>query len=113
VKYPFKKLDVVAVPDFSAGAMENTAAIFYRETLLLADPTAASTDVRKEIAAALAHDMAHQWSVIPGRPLKCSSFLPSTKCRKPRTLKQAVERMTTCADLATAQSPKLTEWLKR
>jgi hypothetical protein len=30
-----------------------------------------------------------------------------------RTLKQAVERMTTCADLATAQSPKLTEWLKR
>jgi aminopeptidase N len=33
VKYPFKKLDVVAVPDFAAGAMENTAAIFYRETL--------------------------------------------------------------------------------
>jgi len=39
-KYPFKKLDVVAVPDFSAGAMENTAAIFYRETLLLADAKA-------------------------------------------------------------------------
>ena len=38
MKYPFKKLDVVAVPDFAAGAMENTAAIFYRETLLLADP---------------------------------------------------------------------------
>ena len=37
IKYPFKKLDVVAVPDFAAGAMENTAAIFYRETLLLAD----------------------------------------------------------------------------
>ena len=37
IKYPFTKLDVVAVPDFAAGAMENTAAIFYRETDLLAD----------------------------------------------------------------------------
>ncbi len=61
VKYPFKKLDVVAVPDFSAGAMENTAAIFYRETLLLADPNTASVPVRKEIALVLAHEMAHQW----------------------------------------------------
>src|SRR5207245_4630672 len=37
IEYPFGKLDVVAVPDFAAGAMENTAAIFYRETDLLAD----------------------------------------------------------------------------
>ena len=37
IKYPFGKLDVVAVPDFAAGAMENTAAIFYRETDLLAE----------------------------------------------------------------------------
>ena len=61
VKYPFKKLDVVAVPDFAAGAMENTAAIFYRETLLLADPKNASTSVRKSIGQVLAHEMAHQW----------------------------------------------------
>jgi aminopeptidase N len=61
IKYPFKKLDVVAVPDFSAGAMENTAAIFYRETLLLAHPGAASISVRKSIAGVLAHEMAHQW----------------------------------------------------
>ena len=61
IKYPFKKLDVVAVPDFAAGAMENTAAIFYRETLLLADPENASLDVRKSIAQVLAHEMAHQW----------------------------------------------------
>jgi len=61
VTYPFKKLDVVAVPDFAAGAMENTAAIFYRETLLLADPKTASTALRKEIAGVLAHEMAHQW----------------------------------------------------
>jgi aminopeptidase N len=61
VKYPFKKLDVVAVPDFAAGAMENTAAIFYRETLLLADPKSASVKVRRNIAGVLAHEMAHQW----------------------------------------------------
>jgi aminopeptidase N len=61
VKYPFKKLDVVAVPDFAAGAMENTAAIFYRETLLLAEPRTASVPVRKAIALVLAHEMAHQW----------------------------------------------------
>lgn len=61
VKYPFKKLDVVAVPDFAAGAMENTAAIFYRETLLLAEPRGASVKVRKDIASVLAHEMAHQW----------------------------------------------------
>ena len=60
IRYPFKKLDVVAVPDFSAGAMENTAAIFYRETLLLADETA-SVETRKTIAGVLAHEIAHQW----------------------------------------------------
>jgi len=60
IKYPFKKLDIVAVPDFSAGAMENTAAIFYRETLLLATPDA-SVHVRKDIAEVLAHEIAHQW----------------------------------------------------
>ena len=59
-KYPFKKLDVVAVPDFSAGAMENTAAIFYRETLLLADANA-SVATRKAVAEVLAHEIAHQW----------------------------------------------------
>ena len=42
IKYPFGKLDVVAVPDFAAGAMENTAAIFYRETDLLVDSKDAS-----------------------------------------------------------------------
>ena len=60
IKYPFKKLDIVAVPDFAAGAMENTAAIFYRETLLLATPDA-SVPLRKSIAVVLAHEIAHQW----------------------------------------------------
>jgi aminopeptidase N len=61
IKYPFGKLDVVAVPDFAAGAMENTGAIFYRETDLLADSKSASVATRKNIASILAHEMAHQW----------------------------------------------------
>jgi len=61
IKYPFAKLDVLAVPDFAAGAMENTAAIFYREADLLADAKSASIDTRKTIAGVLAHEMAHQW----------------------------------------------------
>src|SRR6266498_3869312 len=60
IKYPFGKLDLVAVPDFSAGAMENTAAIFFRETVLLADARA-SLSTRKNIADTIAHEMAHQW----------------------------------------------------
>ncbi|MGE3507293.1 MAG: M1 family metallopeptidase [Vicinamibacterales bacterium] len=61
IPYPFGKIDLVAVPDFSAGAMENTAAIFYRETYLLADTTTASVSTRKQIASVLAHELAHQW----------------------------------------------------
>ena len=49
------------MPDFAAGAMENTAAIFYRETDLLADTKSASVATRKTIASVLAHEMAHQW----------------------------------------------------
>ena len=61
IKYPYGKLDVLAVPDFAAGAMENTAAIFYRERDLLVNSDDASLTVRKRIAQVLAHEMAHQW----------------------------------------------------
>jgi aminopeptidase N len=61
IRYPFGKLDVLAVPDFAAGAMENTAAIFYRERDLLVDSKDASLAARKRIATVLAHEMAHQW----------------------------------------------------
>ena len=61
IKYPYGKLDVLAVPDFAAGAMENTAAIFYRERDLLVNSADASLTVRKRIASVLAHEMAHQW----------------------------------------------------
>jgi aminopeptidase N len=61
IKYPYGKLDQIAVPDFQAGAMENTAAIIYRESLLLADEKTASDDAKREIAAVASHEIAHQW----------------------------------------------------
>jgi aminopeptidase N/puromycin-sensitive aminopeptidase len=61
IKYPFQKLDIIAFPDFSAGAMENTAAITYRETLLTIDDQTASVDAHQAVVGVLAHEMAHQW----------------------------------------------------
>jgi aminopeptidase N len=61
IKYPYKKLDLIALPDFSAGAMENTACITFRQVLLLLNDQRASLDSRKEVASVIAHEMAHQW----------------------------------------------------
>ncbi len=61
IKYPFKKLDLIALPDFAAGAMENTAAITYRDAALLVDPVTASVGQKKGVASVDAHEMAHQW----------------------------------------------------
>jgi len=61
IPYPLKKLDLVALPDFEAGAMENFGAITYRETALLIDPKTASVGAKKEVALVIAHEMAHQW----------------------------------------------------
>ena len=60
-KYPYGKLDIIAFPDFSAGAMENTAAITYRESLLTIDDKTASVDSHEQVVSVLAHEMAHQW----------------------------------------------------
>lgn len=61
IKYPYQKLDLIGLPDFSAGAMENTACITYREVLLLLNDQKASLDAHKEVASVIAHEMAHQW----------------------------------------------------
>jgi aminopeptidase N/puromycin-sensitive aminopeptidase len=61
IKYPYGKLDLVGVPDFSAGAMENTGCITFREVILLIDEERGSADLKKEIASVIAHEMAHQW----------------------------------------------------
>ena len=61
IKYPMPKLDMIALPDFEAGAMENFGAITYRETDLLIDQKTAPVDQKKRVAIVVAHEMAHQW----------------------------------------------------
>ncbi len=61
VPYPYQKLDLVAVPDFESGAMENAGAIFFRDSRLLLDPHGASVQAKKEVALTVAHEIAHQW----------------------------------------------------
>ncbi|HKZ09879.1 MAG TPA: M1 family metallopeptidase [Rhodanobacteraceae bacterium] len=59
--YPFGKLDLAALPDFSAGAMENAGLITYRDWLLLLDKDSAPSAVRSTFNVE-AHEMAHQWT---------------------------------------------------
>jgi puromycin-sensitive aminopeptidase len=59
--YPGDKLDMLAIPDFAAGAMENLGAITYRETALLVDEAVASHTERERVADVVAHEIAHMW----------------------------------------------------
>jgi aminopeptidase N/puromycin-sensitive aminopeptidase len=61
IKYPMAKLDLVAVPDFEAGAMENFGCITFRETDLLVDKKDGALAAKKEVAEVVAHEMSHQW----------------------------------------------------
>jgi len=61
IRYPFGKLDIIAVPDFAAGAMENVGAIIFRERSLLIDPARASFNAQKGVASIISHEIAHQW----------------------------------------------------
>ena len=61
IKFPMKKLDLIAIPDFEAGAMENFGAITYRETDLLVDEKDGATGAKKRVGSVVAHEMAHQW----------------------------------------------------
>ncbi|HUO17023.1 MAG TPA: M1 family metallopeptidase [Verrucomicrobiae bacterium] len=61
IKYPYGKLDLIALPDFSAGAMENTGCITFRELVLLINDKQGSPRMKKEISEVIAHEMAHQW----------------------------------------------------
>jgi aminopeptidase N len=61
VPYPYRKLDLVAVPDFGPGAMENAGLVTFRDVLILVDPRTATTQNRRLQALVIAHELAHQW----------------------------------------------------
>jgi puromycin-sensitive aminopeptidase len=61
IPYPGDKLDLVAIPDFAFGAMENLGCVTFRETALLADPQTASREELERIAEVVSHEIAHMW----------------------------------------------------
>jgi aminopeptidase N len=61
IKYPFGKLDLIAVPDFEAGAMENAGAVTFRDTALLVDERTGSAAAKRRVAETIAHEIAHMW----------------------------------------------------
>jgi len=61
VPYPGDKLDLLAIPDFAAGAMENLGAITFRETALLVDELQATHAEQERVADVVAHENAHMW----------------------------------------------------
>jgi aminopeptidase N/puromycin-sensitive aminopeptidase len=61
IKYPYGKLDLIGLPDFSAGAMENVGCITFREVVLLIDDKQGSVGLKKTIAFVTSHEIAHMW----------------------------------------------------
>ena len=61
IPYPTDKCDMIALPDFAAGAMENLGCITFRETLLLADPAEATQAELQNLGDVISHELAHMW----------------------------------------------------
>jgi puromycin-sensitive aminopeptidase len=61
IPYPGDKLDLLAIPDFASGAMENLGAITFRETALLVDERTGTHAERERVADVVAHENAHMW----------------------------------------------------
>ena len=61
IPYPSDKVDLLALPDFAAGAMENLGCITFRESLLLVNPATATQHERQDVADVVAHELAHMW----------------------------------------------------
>jgi puromycin-sensitive aminopeptidase len=61
IPYPDAKIDMVALPDFAAGAMENVGCITYRESLLLVDPATSTQADQQNVADVVSHELAHMW----------------------------------------------------
>ena len=61
IPYPGDKVDLIAIPDFAAGAMENLGLITFRQTDLLIDPATASIQELERVAMVVSHELAHMW----------------------------------------------------
>ncbi len=61
IDYPLPVMDMIAIPDFAAGAMENWGAVTYRESTLLVDEEKTSVGNKQWVALVIAHELAHQW----------------------------------------------------
>ena len=61
IPYPGDKIDLIAIPDFAAGAMENLGLVTFRETELLIDPVSASVPELERVALVVNHELAHMW----------------------------------------------------
>jgi puromycin-sensitive aminopeptidase len=61
IPYPADKLDLIAVPDFAFGAMENLGAVTFRQNLLLVDQEKATHAELESIASVIHHEIAHMW----------------------------------------------------
>ncbi len=61
IAYPSDKVDLIAVPDFAFGAMENLGCVTFRETLLLVDPATASRAELQRVTDVINHELAHMW----------------------------------------------------
>ncbi len=61
IPYPGEKVDLVAIPDFAAGAMENLGCITFRDTALLINPDEASRTELERVADVISHELAHMW----------------------------------------------------
>jgi puromycin-sensitive aminopeptidase len=61
IPYPTGKCDLVALPDFAAGAMENLGCITFRENLLLVDPATSTESEVQVVADVICHELAHMW----------------------------------------------------
>lgn len=61
IPYPLPKIDLIAIADFAAGAMENWGLVTYRETALLIDPVNSSSSNKQWVAIVVGHELAHQW----------------------------------------------------
>ena len=60
IKYPLPKMDMIAISDFAAGAMENWGLVTYRESAILVDPSNTAAGVKQWVALVVAHELAHQ-----------------------------------------------------